>query len=115
MEREIERYRQALSRSKQDIKRLQKQLEMESAVEGILILEAQLEMLQDPLLTIEIEKEIRKNKKNVEFVFQQAILNYQERFQALNDPFFAERFKDLQDLSRRVFSYLHESGNLSTK
>lgn len=112
-QREIERYRQALSRSKQDIKRLQKQLEIEAAAEGILILEAQLEMLQDPLLTTEIEKEIKKNKKNVEFVFQQALLKYQERFQAINDAFFAERFQDLQDLSRRIFSYLNESGNLS--
>lgn len=112
-QREIERYRHALSRSRQDIKRLQKQLEIESAAEGILILEAQLEMLQDPLLTIEIENEIRKNKKNVEFIFQQALLKYQERFQAINDSFFAERFQDLQDLSRRIFGYLHESGNLS--
>lgn len=113
MQREIERYRHALSRSKQDIKRLQKQLEMESAAEGILILEAQLEMLQDPLLTTEIEKEIKKNKKNVEFVFQQALLKYQERFKAIGDTFFTERFQDLQDLSRRIFSYLNESGNLS--
>lgn len=113
VQREIQRYRDALTRSKQDIKRLQKQLEMESAVEGILILEAQLEMLQDPLLTTEIEKEIQKNKKNVEFVFQQALLKFQERFQSIEDPFFAERFKDLQDLSHRIFSYLHESGNLS--
>lgn len=110
---EIERYRHAISRSKQDIKRLQKQLEIESAVEGILILEAQLEMLQDPLLTVEIEKEIRKNKKNVEFIFQQALHKYQERFKSLNDSFFAERFQDLQDLSHRIFSYLHESSHCS--
>jgi phosphoenolpyruvate-protein phosphotransferase (PTS system enzyme I) len=111
--REIERYRHALTRSKQDIKRLQKQLEIESAQEGVLILEAQLEMLQDPLLTIDIENENRNNQMNVEFVFQQAILKYQERFQALNDSFFAERFQDIQDLARRIFGYLHESGNLS--
>ncbi|WP_068466823.1 phosphoenolpyruvate--protein phosphotransferase [Candidatus Protochlamydia phocaeensis] len=112
-EREIERYRMALSRSKQDLKRLQKQLESEAVLEGILILEAQLEMLQDPLLTKEIENNIRQSNKNVEFIFQQALLKYQERFQSLDDPFFAERFKDLQDVSRRIFSYLHESGNLS--
>lgn len=113
MQQEIERYRHALSRSKQDIKRLQKQLEIESAEEGILILEAQLEMLQDPLLTTEIEREIKKNKKNVEYIFQQAILKYQDRFKAIADAFFTERFQDLQDLSRRIFSYLNESSNLS--
>jgi phosphotransferase system enzyme I (PtsI) len=113
MNREIERYRHALSRSMQDIKRLQKQLEMESATEGIIILEAQLEMLQDPLLTTEIEDDIRESKKNAEFVLQKALQRYQERFQTIDDPFFVERFQDIQDVSRRIFSYLHESGNLS--
>lgn len=112
-QREIERYRQAILRSKQDIKRLQKQLEIESAEEGILILEAQLEMLQDPLLTTEIETEIQKSNKNVEFIFQQAFLKYQKRFNALNDSFFAERFQDFEDLARRIFGYLHETGHLS--
>lgn len=114
-EREIERYRAALVRSKQDLKRLQKQLETESAIDGILILEAQLEMLQDPLLTEEIEKEIRITHKNAEYVLQQALLKFKEQFQALNDTFFIERFKDLQDLSRRIFSYLNESGSQSIK
>lgn len=113
MEREIGRFRNAISRSKQDIKRLQKQLEVESALEGILILDAQLEMLQDPLLTKDIEKEIRQSKKNAEFVFQQAVEKFQKKFEEAGDEFFIERFKDLKDLSRRILSYLYESGNLS--
>jgi phosphoenolpyruvate-protein phosphotransferase (PTS system enzyme I) len=114
-EHEIERYRTALSRSKQDLKRLQKQLEAESALEGILILEAQLEMLHDPLLTDQIESHIRTSCKNAEFIFQQALLKFQGQFQALNDSFFTERFKDLQDLSSRIFGYLYESGNFTIK
>jgi phosphoenolpyruvate-protein phosphotransferase (PTS system enzyme I) len=113
MQREIERFRHALTRSKQDIKRLQKQLEIESANEGVLILEAQLEILQDPLMTTEIEKEIVKKNKNADFVFQQALQKYEERFLGLDDPFFVERFNDLRDLSRRVFSYLQETENRS--
>lgn len=111
MKREIERYRRALVRSEEDIKRLQMQLERESASEGIPILEAQLEMLQDPLLTTEIEKEIKKLKRNAEFVFQQALVKYQARFESIDDPFFAERFQDLQDLARRIFIYLNEAEN----
>lgn len=88
MPREVERYRLALVHCRQDIKRLQKQLEMESASEGIIILEAQLEMLQDPLLTSEIEAAIYKNKKNVEFIFQQSIDKLQIRFSTLKDSFF---------------------------
>ena len=112
-DREIQRFKEAISRSKQDIKRLQKQLEMETALEGVLILEGQLEMLNDPLLTTEIEKEIVSTKKNAEFIFQQAILTYQERFKSIGDAFFAERFRDLQDLARRILCYLNETGNLS--
>lgn len=114
-DREVDRYRSALSRSKQDIKRLQKQLEAESAIEGILILDAQLEMLQDPLLTTEIEKEICQTKKNAEFVFQKALLSLQKKFNDIGDAFFTERFKDLKDISGRIFSYLYESGNISLK
>ncbi len=113
MEREVERYRSALLRSKQDIKRLKKQLESESVLDGVLILEAQLEMLQDPLLTKEIEQEIYNTKKNAEFVFQRALANLQEKFNSLSDAFFAERFKDLQDIARRIVSYLNETGHYS--
>ncbi|MBA3723113.1 MAG: phosphoenolpyruvate--protein phosphotransferase [Parachlamydiaceae bacterium] len=113
IEREINRFRAALSRSKQDIKRLQKQLEAESALEGIFILDAQLEMLQDPVLTIDIENNIRKENKNVEFIFQKALLKFKKNFEALGDEFFTERYKDLMDISRRIFNYLHESGHFS--
>lgn len=113
VEREIERYWSALSCSKQDIKRLQKQLESESAAESILILDAQLEMLQDPLLTVEIEKAIRITNKNAEFIFQQALEQFREKFEALDDSFFTERFKDLRDVGERVLSYLYESGHPS--
>jgi phosphotransferase system enzyme I (PtsI) len=112
-QREIERYREALTRSKQDIKRLQKQLEMESAADGVMVLEGQLEMLKDPMITVEIEKEIQRMKRNAEFVFQQFLINYQKNIEKLEDPFFMERFKDLEDLSRRVFGYLNQSGSIS--
>lgn len=110
---EIERYRNALSRTRQDIKRLRKQLEIESASEGISIIEAQLEMLQDPLLTSEVEKEIHKSQKNADYIFQQAIQKLESHFKTLNVAFFEDRFKDLQDLSRRILNYLQDRGQSS--
>ena len=113
IEREVRRYRTALSRSRQDIKRLQKQLEAETALAGISILDAQLEMLHDPLLTLEIENLIKETGKNAEYVFQIALQKLQKKFEALDDTFFNERFKDLKDISRRVFGYLHENASFS--
>lgn len=113
IEIEIQRYRQAVARGREDIRRLQKRLESEKIIEGAAILDAHLQMMQDPLLTTHVEKEIRKTRKNAEHVFQSIIKQYQKRFSAIADPFFRERFKDIQDISRRVLGYLRESVRVS--
>src|ERR1700733_10948983 len=56
---EVSRYIRAVSRSKKDVKRLQKKLKGEKIAEGVAILDTYLQMMQDPLLTTEIEREIR--------------------------------------------------------
>lgn len=109
IEAEISRYRHAMSRSREDIKQLQKQLEKERILEGAVILDAHLQMTHDPLLTHHVEAEIRQSRKNAEFVFQKIITQYQKKFNSIADPFFRERFKDIQDISRRVLGYLRES------
>ena len=113
VEDEIRRYVNAVNRSKEDIKRLQRKLKKEKILEGAAILDAHLEMMQDPLLTTQIEEEIRKNRKNADFVFQNTINQYQKKFQSIADPYFRERFKDIQDISRRVMGYLRESVRVS--
>jgi phosphotransferase system enzyme I (PtsI) len=106
IDKEIERYRQALVKTRDDLKRLQKQLEKENVVEGAEILEAQAEILQDPLLTEAVEYKIEQQCRNAEIVFHEHITYIQEKFSLLPDPIFRERFKDIQDISRRVMSYL---------
>lgn len=114
IEKEIERYRQALAKTRDDLKRLQKQLEQENVLEGAEILEAQAEMLQDPLLTEAVEEQIREKCRNAEIIFHNLIIFYQEKFNSLSDPIFRERFKDIQDISRRVMSYLLKSVRASS-
>jgi len=108
---EIERYRQAVQKSIQDIKNLQFQLKTESALEGVSILEAQLQFLQDPMMTTEIEETIRTSKRNAEFVLQQSVIDFKNRFASLSDSFFEERFKDLQDLSHYLLDHLENTGH----
>lgn len=107
--RETERYLEALQRTRQDIKRLQMQLKAEGVEDGVQILDSQLLILQDPFLTKEIELKIQSSHKNADFVLQQAIQGFQERFDTIKDPFFAERFRDLSDLFKRIFSHLRNS------
>lgn len=113
IEEEIQRYSEAISRSKEDVKRLQRKLKREKILEGAEILDAHLEMMQDPILTESIEKKIRETRKNAEFVFQDTINQYHKKFQTIADPLFRERFKDIQDISRRVMGYLRQSVRVS--
>lgn len=108
VEEEISRFQQALNKSRQDIRRLQKELDAEGALEGAVILEAQLMMLEDPLITTHIEAIIRNTKRNAAFAFKDAIQKYQSKFDGLSDPFFRDRFKDIQDISRRVMEYMNK-------
>lgn len=86
LEQEISRYRDAVVRSRHDVQRLQKKLQKEKILEGAAILDAHLEMMQDPLLTDFIEEKIRSTQKNAESVFKGIICQYQKKFQSLADP-----------------------------
>lgn len=112
---EVARYQRAVELSLEDIRILQKQLENESLFEGVNVLDAQLQIIQDPLLTSHIENEVRRTLHNAESVFQCFINHYQVKFNALDDPFFRERFKDVQDIASRVMGYLRESARFSLK
>ncbi len=107
VEPEIERYRLAIHCSRIEIQTLQQQLEMEDAAEGAAILGAHLQMMGDHFLTIQVEEEIKSSRKNAEYIFSQVILNFQKKFESLADPFFRERFKDVQDISRRILGFLN--------
>lgn len=112
---EIQHFRQAIEKSKIELSSLKKQLEREGegGEEGVAILEAHLEILQDPLLTTHIELEIVKTLKNTEFVFNRHIKELEKKFSAIPDPFFQERFKDLQALARRIMGFLRNGEQVS--
>ncbi|MEM1282799.1 MAG: phosphoenolpyruvate--protein phosphotransferase [Chlamydiota bacterium] len=113
IDHEISRFQRAVESSREDILRLQKKLKEERIDEGAEILDAHLQIMQDPLLTVAVETEIRHTRKNAEFVFESLIKKYQKRFQSIKDSFFRERFKDIQDISRRVSGYLRQSVRVS--
>lgn len=106
VEAEVKRFKTAVSSVVQDLKVIRKQLELEGVIEGIAILETQLHLLSDPLLIEEVEKQIKVKRKIPEYILQQLIQEYQKKFDAFKDAFFRERFRDVQDLSKRILSYL---------
>jgi len=109
---EIGRYQNAVSRTSHDLHQLLDRLILDNVNEGVDILETHLEILHDPSLNTRVKLKIESNLQNAEFVFQEVIHEYQQKFASLN-PFFRERFNDIQDVSQRILSYLHEHLRIS--
>jgi phosphoenolpyruvate-protein phosphotransferase (PTS system enzyme I) len=108
IDHEVKRYYSALKNSKRDLVTLQKRLKKEGSGEAVEILGAHLEMMKDPLITTEMEEEIRKVGKNTEYVFKCVAGRYEAQFQSIQDAFFKERLKDFQDISRRIIHHLRK-------
>lgn len=111
--KEIKRYFKALNEAKKEVRKLQKRMDKEQVVEGASILDAHLQMMQDSLLTTKVEQAIITNKKNAESSLQSVIKEYQKKFLAIHDPMFRERFKDIEDIYRRVLKFLLHSVRIS--
>lgn len=113
IEEEVARWYQALKRSRKDVLMLQQKLQSEGGGEGVAILGTHLEMLCDPLMTVQMEEHIRRKAKNTEYVFKSVISEYEQKFHKITNQFFRERLKDFQDISRRIFGHLRCQQRLS--
>lgn len=112
IEQEISRYNRALKKSRDEIKLLLEGLQKECIIEGVAILDAHLQIVQDPLLTTQVEEDIRAKGKNAEHIFHSFIKQYQMKFDAISDPFFRERFKDIQNIAKRILSHLRNESQV---
>lgn len=112
IEGEISRYRQALFSSRQDLKKLQQDLSQEGSKEVASIIGTHIDMLDDPLITTNVECKIREMLKNTESVFHTVVNDFEKRFSETNDAFFNERLSDFRDLSQRVLRNLSETDRL---
>ncbi|MEN9654100.1 MAG: phosphoenolpyruvate-protein phosphotransferase [Chlamydiota bacterium] len=109
VDREIDRYRKALDLSRRDLEQLQRN---SLHPEIMAILGTHLEMMHDPMLTTEIEDEIRSKQVNTEMIFQGLMEEYKSRFSTLKDAYFQERVRDVVDVSRRILGHLHPLGRV---
>ena len=108
IDHEIDRYYSALSNSRKDLLSLQNRLHKEGVSEAAAILGSHLEIMRDPLMTVEMEEAIRRRGKNTEYVFKSVLGEYESKFNKIPDEFFRERLKDFRDISRRIIGHLRK-------
>lgn len=110
---EIARYRKALLSSREDLKRLQFDLAQEGSSDVMTIIDAHIQMLEDPMMTTEMEDKIRQMLQNTESVFHTVMSDYETRFSRSSDAFFQSRLIDVMDLAKRVLGHLRPHDQIS--
>src|ERR1043165_913565 len=103
---ELNRLEKALTRTREQLHDVQRQL-----VEGVgadqgSIFDAHLLVLEDPLLIDPAVKLIRENRLNAEQAFHQAGERYVAALAKVNDPYLRERTGDMRDVISRVLNHL---------
>jgi phosphotransferase system enzyme I (PtsI) len=108
VESEVHRFKSALMRTQGELEKISKAPLNEKSAQVVHIMQAHLEILKDPFWS-SVEEKIRQTKKNAEYVVELVVNEWETHFTRLKDPFFQERAKDIEHLSKRVLT------NLSSK
>ena len=74
--------------------------------QDVKVFEGHLMILQDPLLKKEISKLIVERRVNAEAAVKKGIDKFRKQFERMNDEYFRERVRDLDDVERRMLRAL---------
>ena len=106
VEAEVDRLREAVRRTEQEIRRTQSGVGEELGKELAEIFEAHVLMLADRAFVERIVDRIRSEKANAEWVVHRTTEELIERFGRLDDPRLRERADDLRDVGRYLLRML---------
>ena len=116
LDAEVKRLHQAVARADLTIDRLQVELEKAGHSDGqsishetgehIAVLDAHKLMLHDPMLLNEAEKIIHNQGINAEWALSEALQHILDLFDAMDDPFFKERGRDVKDVGEMLLRAL---------
>lgn len=104
---ELSRLKRAIFETKRDIEGLISALRGRTNNDNdTKIFECHLMLLEDPVLQGEIERFILENRINAEAAVRKTFAQARHRFEQMNDPYFRERIRDLDDVERRLLKLL---------
>ena len=112
---ELERFQQALIRTRQQIQEVQRQVTASIGAQDAGIFDAHLLVLEDTTLLDEIAKAVKRRHVNVEQAVREVTDKYLQAFAAIEDEYLRERVSDIRDVTVRIMNNLlgqQESINL---
>ena len=106
LEQELERFRQAVEVTREDMRRLGGKVGEELGEDLAGIFEAQALFLSDPAFIDRVETRILEERVNAEWALQEAVEALAARFEAIDAPHLRERLEDLRYACRYVVRIL---------
>ncbi|MDK2985030.1 MAG: phosphoenolpyruvate-protein phosphotransferase system enzyme [Clostridia bacterium] len=112
VEEEINRLEEAKEKANKFLHEIKGKATRELSSEEVQIFDAHFAMLNDPMLNDEVIKFINDEKINAEAAVKKAIENIIAKFAAMDNEYFRERVKDIEDVGDHLLRAL--TGNLNT-
>lgn len=112
IQREVERFLEAVETTKQEIEELKKSMSEKLSASHLAIFDAHLMVLDDSLLMNKTIEHIKKNKHNAEHSFNTIMNELLKQFSGLDDAYLKEKSEDLHDISNRVIHNLMHKDKL---
>ncbi len=102
VEEELLRLRRAIADTKRDLENLISVLRERTGRADVRIFECHLMILDDAVLSEECEGYVKNERLNAEAAVRKTADGARRQFERMNDPYFRERVRDLDDIERRV-------------
>lgn len=103
---EIVRFEESLIQTRQELIALQRKIAQEFDQEQAQIFDAHLLVLEDRMLIEEVISRVKREKCNVDFIFQEVLKKYVNVFSRMEDEYLRERIADINDVGKRVLRIL---------
>ena len=106
IEIEIRLFDAAKEKANKILREIKKEADHDLGTMEAQIFDAHIHMLNDPVLDETIKDLIKNEKINVEGAIKQAVDDLSEKFMKLNNNYFKERLKDIQDVVNLILNAL---------
>ena len=104
------RLERAIAAVRRDLENFIASLRKRTSGEEVKVFECHLMMMEDEVFTGEMASIIEKDRINAESAVRRAVDSVRTRFSQMNDPYFRERVRDLDDVERRLQRQLSGRG-----
>ena len=99
---EIKRFQKALEATKQELQDIRNHAKEQIGKDAGEIFDAHQTLLEDVTIIEETKKEIIRQRKNADFIYNEVVKRYQTFLENVDDDFFLGRVADLKDVKRRL-------------